>query len=280
VYITGESYAGKYIPSVAHYILTRNTEAGIAMINLEGVAIGNGELKPYLAYASTPDYLHNFGFIDDAQQAWAHDRLKVCKEQVDGKDWLTAFKTCQDIEDDLFANFVKLPFIYDVREPSDIFTELTAVTTAWINQPDVKAALNVGDRPWRQSDGQGPSSIGKPVPEHLKGDEMQDIPDAVIIDLIENYKFMFYSGQMDGSSCNFLGTQRMIAALEWDGKESYENSERVVWKVDDKVAGYFKGNVKGLSYVLVANSGHLVPTNQPENALDMLRRFINEEPFA
>ena len=157
---------------------------------------------------------------------------------------------------------------------------VTAVATTWLNQDAVHQALNVGNRPWRQSDGQGPSSVGRPVPEHLKIDEMQPISDEVIVDLIENYKFLFYSGQYDGSSCNFLGTQRMLEDLEWSGKVEYEESDRVVWKVGGSVAGYMKGAGKGLSYVLVANSGHLVPTNQPENALDMIRRFINDEAFA
>ncbi|GMH78163.1 hypothetical protein TL16_g07695 [Triparma laevis f. inornata] len=278
IFIAGESYAGKYIPAISHYILEK-TKEGDNRVNLQGIAIGNGELKPYTAYASTPDYLKNLGLIDTTQQAWAHEVLKECKSQVDAEDWIKAFKTCQGIEDKLFADFVQIPFIYDIREKTDFFTDLTAVATTWLNEPNVHKALNVGSRPWRQSDGQGPSSIGRPVPEHLKLDEMQPIPDSVITDLIDNYRFMLYSGQYDGSSCNFLGTERMLEDLDWDGKEAYETSERKVWKVDGSVAGYAKGSTDNFSFVLVANSGHLVPTNQPENALDMLRRFLNNEEF-
>lgn len=278
IFIAGESYAGKYIPAISHYILEK-TKEGDNRVNLQGIAIGNGELKPYTAYASTPDYLKNLGLIDTTQQAWAHEVLKECKSQVDAEDWIKAFETCQGIEDKLFADFVQIPFIYDIREKTDFFTDLTAVATTWLNEPNVHKALNVGSRPWRQSDGQGPSSIGRPVPEHLKLDEMQPIPDSVITDLIDNYRFMLYSGQYDGSSCNFLGTERMLEELDWDGKEAYETSERKVWKVDGSVAGYAKGSTDNFSFVLVANSGHLVPTNQPENALDMLRRFLNNEEF-
>ncbi|GMI35950.1 hypothetical protein TeGR_g3785, partial [Tetraparma gracilis] len=204
VFITGESYAGKYIPAISHYIYKQNLASDTPLVNLEGLAIGNGELKPYTAYASTPDYLRNLGLIDDKQQAWAHERLVPCKEQVDNEQWIEAFKTCQDVEDDLYAKFVQIPFIYDIRSKTDEFTDLTAVVTSWINTPEVHAALNVGDRPWRQSDGQGPSSIGKPVPEHLKGDEMVPIPDSVIVDLITNFRVMFYSGQYVRRAKNLL----------------------------------------------------------------------------
>jgi len=45
-YITGESYAGHYIPFIADYITQDNSfkEEGI---NLTGVAIGNGWVMPY-----------------------------------------------------------------------------------------------------------------------------------------------------------------------------------------------------------------------------------------
>jgi len=67
--------------------------------------------------------------------------------------------------------------------------------TDYLNFPAVRKALNVGDRPWRQSDGQGPSSIGKPVPEHLKPDEMLPISDEVLADLFENYRVMLFVGE-------------------------------------------------------------------------------------
>ena len=74
--------------------------------------------------------------------------------------------------------------------------------------------------------------------------------------------------------------QRLIDQLEWKGKAAYNASARVVWKVDGEVAGYMKGDVAGFSYVLATNCGHLVPTDQPKNALDLIRRFIKREPFA
>lgn len=46
-FITGESYAGHYIPAAAHYIWLQNRdETATKRINLQGIAIGNGLVNP------------------------------------------------------------------------------------------------------------------------------------------------------------------------------------------------------------------------------------------
>jgi len=42
--IVGESYAGHYIPAIGAYLLKQNNP----IMNLQGVAIGNGLVDPYL----------------------------------------------------------------------------------------------------------------------------------------------------------------------------------------------------------------------------------------
>lgn len=43
IYVTGESYAGKYVPAIGYYILKRNARlVKSSRVNLAGVAIGNG----------------------------------------------------------------------------------------------------------------------------------------------------------------------------------------------------------------------------------------------
>jgi len=124
VYIAGESYAGKYIPAIAHYIYKQHDSGGTA-VNLAAIMIGNGETKPYTSYASTPDYLFQRGYIDETQQEWAHEQLKVCKQQVLDKDYIAAFETCQKVEDDLFAKFVKVRRS-EYGECSDLQVDLMA----------------------------------------------------------------------------------------------------------------------------------------------------------
>lgn len=45
-FVTGESYAGHYVPAVSHRIWLANKNKEGPHINLEGIAIGNGLTEP------------------------------------------------------------------------------------------------------------------------------------------------------------------------------------------------------------------------------------------
>ncbi|CDP00769.1 unnamed protein product [Coffea canephora] len=69
IYVAGESYAGKYVPALGHYILTKNAMLPVSnRVNLAGVAIGNGITDP--ATQTTTHALNAYysGFINDKQK--------------------------------------------------------------------------------------------------------------------------------------------------------------------------------------------------------------------
>jgi cathepsin A (carboxypeptidase C) len=57
-YITGESYAGHYIPAIAYYLVNNATDL---QLNFKGIAIGNGWVDPYIQY---PEYA-TFAYEND-----------------------------------------------------------------------------------------------------------------------------------------------------------------------------------------------------------------------
>lgn len=61
-YITGESFAGKYIPAIGNTIYERNKEEEF-VINLKGLALGNALSDPFnmLEYA---DFAYQAGLVD------------------------------------------------------------------------------------------------------------------------------------------------------------------------------------------------------------------------
>lgn len=61
-YITGESYAGKYVPAVSYTIHQNNPNASIK-INLKGLAIGNGFIDP-INQVVWSENLYQYGVID------------------------------------------------------------------------------------------------------------------------------------------------------------------------------------------------------------------------
>lgn len=46
------------------------------------------------------------------------------------------------------------------------------------------------------------------------------------------------------------------------------------WEVEGKPAGEYK-NVDNLTFLKVYEAGHMVPMDQPLNAVEMLNQFIN-----
>uniref|UniRef100_K3X2K8 Carboxypeptidase n=1 Tax=Globisporangium ultimum (strain ATCC 200006 / CBS 805.95 / DAOM BR144) TaxID=431595 RepID=K3X2K8_GLOUD len=285
VYICGESYAGKYVPHIAHYIHTKNASPQPAnsedvAINLTGLTIGNGKMWPVLQTRSVPDFAIALGLIDSQQYEQANADISVCEEFHRQGRHVDAFQVCQSVTDSIYKNAGN-PFIYDIRKTGNAFDELTAVLNSYFNNDQVRRALNVPmGTPWNSYDGSsyGISVDAPPLARHLLADEMLDVSIDIFRDLLDNYKFLFYAGNMDGSSCNNLGVSRMIDRLAWTGTSDYRVAQRQPWVIDGQVAGLAKtsGN---MSYVVVLNSGHLVPTDQPVAALDMMRRFLNDEQF-
>ncbi|ETK71452.1 hypothetical protein L915_21310 [Phytophthora nicotianae] len=283
LYVCGESYAGKYAPFISHYIHVKNSglpDSDDVVINLTGVAIGNGDMWPVLQTRSVPDFAIALGLIDSQQYEDANAQISVCEElHRQGRD-VDAFQVCQSVTQKIYEAAGN-PFIYDIRQSGNTFADLSTLLSSYFNDDAVRRALNVPPgTPWTSVDGSiyGTSPSAPALVRHLLQDEMLDVPIDVFRDLLDNYKFLFYAGNMDGSLCNNLGVGRIIDRLAWTDTTKYRVAKRQPWMVDGKVAGLAK-SAGNMSYVVVLNSGHLVPADQPEASLDMMRRFVNNEPF-
>ena len=66
VYITGESFAGKYIPNMASYILEQNQSPNppANKLSLEGIAFGDGFTEPVTIATEYGAFAFNLGLID------------------------------------------------------------------------------------------------------------------------------------------------------------------------------------------------------------------------
>lgn len=63
-YVTGESYAGHYVPAVSNRIFLENNKPEVEKkINLKGFAIGNGLTDPGIQYGGYSDYALRNGLI-------------------------------------------------------------------------------------------------------------------------------------------------------------------------------------------------------------------------
>lgn len=90
LYITGESYAGKYVPAISHRIHTMNSDDKNQMkMPLKGLAIGDGLCDPkrQLDYG---DFLYQVGLLDESDKRLVEQKTELAKISLDLEQWSQA----------------------------------------------------------------------------------------------------------------------------------------------------------------------------------------------
>lgn len=270
-FVTGESYAGKYVPATAYRIHTQNPSARVK-INLKGIAIGNGLCDPpnMLVYS---DYLYQIGLIDDNGRDLIKTQENLIKQAVDARKYYQAFQIFDKLLNGdliqtktLFYNLTGFDFYFNYlhNKEDSPFGDFGK----YLEKDLVRRSIHVGNLTFHQD---------KKVEMNLVNDVMQTVKPWIEI-LIEKYRVLIYNGQLDIIVAYPL-TRNFLKQLKWSGAEEYKTAPRKLWMVGKELAGYAK-TVKNFTELLVRNAGHMVPGDQPLWGLDLITRFVNNKPFA
>jgi len=269
LYICGESYAGVYIPAIAAHILKR-----VPQIKIAGVLIGNPGNFHYTQYNGQIEFALSHGMIGETEAKLARTLWYECSNMVSRNEMVEAFQKCEEMSTYIF-NQAGNPFLYNVAQWGDVYDDVLApVMEKYLANPEVKKALHVGNHSWKNGDG---TSAPNPVVNALNKTLMDSVlPDLETL-LEHHVPVRVYAGVLDGSSCNHRSVFESLTMLKWPGIASFLAAPREKWTVpgDSHPSGYTQSG-GGLAFVWVANSGHLVPTDQPRAALDMLRVFLQQ----
>lgn len=106
----------------------------------------------------------------------------------------------------------------------------------------------------------------------MLGDWVTNLASKVAGVLEKGIQVLVYSGDKD-FVCNWRGGEAWTQSVEWSGQADFKAAAYKEWTVNGKPAGQLKetGNFK---FLRVYDAGHMVPMDQPENALAMLQSFI------
>ncbi|KAG0432408.1 hypothetical protein HPB47_020872 [Ixodes persulcatus] len=121
-YVTGESYAGKYIPAIAYVIDTAIQPR--VKINLKGIAIGNGVVDrvTMMDYA---DYLYGISLVDRNQAAAIRQKTDAAVDLIKQGRYLDANDALQPVFDgkpSMYENFTGFTNYYNYlysKTPAD-----------------------------------------------------------------------------------------------------------------------------------------------------------------
>ncbi|KAG2645322.1 hypothetical protein PVAP13_2KG363470 [Panicum virgatum] len=238
-FITGESYAGHYIPAFASRVYRGNNNNEGIHINLKGFAIGNGLTDPAIQYKAYPDYALDMGLITKSQFNRINKIVPTCEFAVKlcgtsgTVSCLAAYFVCNTIFSAI-RTIIGSKNYYDIRKPcvGSLCYDFSNLEK-FLNKKTVRESLGVGDIEF--------VSCSPSVYEAMLLDWMRNL-EVGIPELLENdIKVLIYAGEYD-LICNWLGNSRWVNSMEWSGKEAFVSSSDKPFTVDGKEAGVLKSH--------------------------------------
>uniref|UniRef100_A0A8C2J7Y9 Carboxypeptidase n=1 Tax=Cyprinus carpio TaxID=7962 RepID=A0A8C2J7Y9_CYPCA len=278
-FLTGESYGGIYIPTLAEIVMEDSS------INLQGIAVGNGlssyELNDnslvYFAYyhgllgTSLWNDLQTFcckdgacNFYDNQDVNCSTSVIQVIVYQS-GLNMYNLYAPCAGgfVIRDLGHNFVNHPWSKEQNEKLRGVVSLlkssrldppctnSTPSTLYLNNPQVKSALHIS-----------PSAL-----------------DWVICSAEVNLNYNRLDGNLNNvdMACNFLGDEWFVESLQQEVQ--VQRRPWIYFNGETQQIGGFVKEFTNIAFLTVKGSGHMVPTDKPIAAFTMFSRFITKQPY-
>ncbi|KAL2543452.1 Serine carboxypeptidase-like 45 [Abeliophyllum distichum] len=287
LYITGESYAGHYIPQLAEVMLQFNKKENL--FNLKGIALGNPVLEFATDFNSRAEFFWSHGLISDTTyklftSACNYSRYvseyyrgaisPVCSRVMNLVSTETSkFVDKYDVTLDVCISSVlsqsKILSPKQVTETIDVCVEDETVN--YLNRRDVQNALHarlIGVNRWI-------------VCSKVLDYELLDleIPTITIVGSIikAGVPVLVYSGDQD-SVIPLTGSRTLVHGLAEELGLRTSTPYRV-WFAGMQVGGWTQvyGNI--LSFATIRGASHEAPFSQPERSLVLFKAFLEGRPL-
>ncbi|XP_022980789.1 serine carboxypeptidase-like 45 [Cucurbita maxima] len=285
LFITGESYAGHYVPQLAELMLQSNKTS----FNLRGIAIGNPVLDFATDFNSRAEFLWSHGLISDSTfkmftsmcnysryvgEYYRGSVSPICSRVMSQVSKETSrFVDKYDVTLDVCISSVfsqsKILNPQQVTESVDVCVEDETVN--YLNRQDVHKALRarlVGVRQW---------AVCSSVLDYKLLD--LEIPTINIVGKLvkAGIQVLVYSGDQD-SVIPLTGSRTLVHKLAKElGLETTVPYR--VWFEGQQVGGWTQvyGNI--LSFATIRGASHEAPFSQPERSLVLFKSFLQSQPL-
>jgi cathepsin A (carboxypeptidase C) len=301
-YVTGESYGGVYVPTLSLKIFQ---DASVDW-NMKGFAVGNGVFDWKLMQQSHIPFLYGHGAIsprmmanlDKACQGDYVDTSEECQKlvsQVDAKtselNFYDYYRDCYQSSDlkklltgprlakepDLYQELIKAP-----RPPHPALQTLVGADvpcidsvggTTYLGKAEVRTALHIEPSldAWEICS----SKIGYQRNMQYSAPELYKV-------MKDKYKILVYNGDTD-MACDYVadswGVDMVNATVD-------SEMDWVPWTLrkgnGQQAAGFVTKYLTqpGMHFITVKGAGHMVPQWKPQEALEMLSRFLDGRNMA
>ncbi|KAJ9685580.1 hypothetical protein PVL29_017567 [Vitis rotundifolia] len=275
-YIAGESYAGHFVPQLAHVILHHNKKANRTIINLKGITIGNAAIHDETDWLGMYQYFGSHALVSPRT-------TRQIEKHCDFSPGVTnQTKECNTAFEEVYPNIANID-IYNIYGPVCLDSNLTAkpkkVTPvqfdpcsydyvhAYLNRPDVQEALHANVTKLKYD-----WEICNNVVYNWTDSAWSII--TLLHEFMENgLRVWVYSGDVDGrvpvtSTLASLAKMRLTVKTPWHP-----------WFLHGEVGGYTEVYKGDLTFATVRGAGHQVPSFQPRRALSLIIHFLAGTPL-
>ncbi|XP_035828811.1 lysosomal protective protein-like [Aplysia californica] len=291
-YITGESYGGIYVPTLAYRVALNQS------MNLKGFAVGNGVTDNRMDFNSYVHLTYYHGMVgpalwDEALQDCCHGvPIDKCDfyEQISN---LTCCKVVNAIYNTLYNSGINPYNVYaecaggvtqmnqlirkskpawwplfgqtdGYKVDNDIFCENDTALITYMNTLDVREALYIPSTlpDWDVCSDLKYTTIYKTMATFYKK-----------LTVSGEFRVMVYNGDAD-MMCNYLGDEWFVDSLGL-GRVGYRKRWLYTAADGTQQAGGFRQDYKSnVRYLTVLGAGHMVATDRPRKALEMFASYI------
>jgi len=256
LYIIGESYGGKYVPSISAYLL----RAQNPMLNLKGYAVGNGLTDPIHQVGVYPRYLYDNGRISSFQFLGSQVASIACIVEI------LFNPNNHTLMCDLFWGHLRR--IAKLINPYNIYInytygEQTQRMVDYLNLGNVQQELGVSGRKYSDCSYDPGNALGD--------DFFRTIRSTIEFTVQSGIKVLIYAGDYD-FECNWESNRNYLKFVNWDGKKEFNKQKMQKWMIGTEEAGEFI-SYKNLKFLRFYRSGHMVPMDKPMESLQLVNDF-------
>ncbi|CAL0305209.1 unnamed protein product [Lupinus luteus] len=291
LFLTGESYAGHYVPQLAKLMIEMNRKNKI--FNLKGIALGNPVLEYAADFNSRAEFFWSHGLISDSTYNMF---TKVCNYSRYVSEYYrdSVSPLCSKVMGQVSKETSKFVDKYDVTldvcissvlSQSKVISPQTQIqqaseridvcvddkVTNYLNRRDVQDALHaklVGVRKW--------DVCSNVLDYDMLNLEVPTL--SVVGSLVKaGVRVLIYSGDQD-SVIPLTGSRTLVQKLATQLGLNITIPYRV-WFGGQQVGGWTQvyGNI--LSFATVRGAAHEVPFSQPARSLVLFKSFLEGRPL-